>query len=64
MFRKIPTGKRLLETGDEKAFDTLEKMIDERLSIDAEEKGDLQKIFQTVLECMQYRDSVSMHFVS
>lgn len=64
MFRKIPVEKPLLETEDQKAFDTLKRMINEELSIETEEKGDLERIFQTVLECMRYRNNVSIHFIS
>ena len=62
LFRKIPAGTRLLETEDQKAYVTLKRMIDERLSVDTEEKRDLERIYENVLECMRYKDNVSIHF--
>ena len=47
--------------GDQKAHDTLERMIIEKLSIDTEE-SDFGKIRRNVLQCMKYKDNVSITF--
>ena len=61
LFRNITADKPLLEMGDQKAHDTLERMIIEKLSIDTEE-SDFGKIRRNVLQCMKYKDNVSITF--
>ena len=43
---------------DQKAYVTLRDMIDEKLSINTQEKGDIDRIYGNVLQCMQYKDNV------
>lgn len=61
LFRNIAADKPLLEMGDQKAHDTLERMIIEKLSIDTDE-SDFGKIRRNVLQCMKYKDNVSKTF--
>ena len=61
LFRNIAADKPLLEMEDQKADDTLERMIIEKLSIDTDE-SDFGKIRGNVLQCMKYKDNVSKTF--
>ena len=60
LFRNI-ADKPLLEMRDQKAHDTLERMIIEKLSIDTDD-SDSGKIRRNVLQCMKYKDNVSKTF--
>lgn len=62
VFRTIKPDKPLLKKEDQKEYDALNRIIEEKLLIHAEEKLKIADISGKVLRCMQYKDNVSITF--